>query len=176
MTIDEVAKKYVETTQAVLMCAENKYFESVWILLYSAIDSLSWLYSEEMDIERRNVGKEYKNWVNKFLLPNLDGYDCTAEEIYLARCALLHTYSAIAKRQNNNRIIVYLYGDKELEKKANNIVNELNESREEKYVAIHMGDLVNAYINGTRDFFKQIERDSKLNNSVICKAEYYYRT
>lgn len=176
MTIDEIAKKYVETTQAILICAENRYYESVLILLYSAIDSLSWLYSEQMDINKRSVGKEYKNWVNKFLLPNLDGYNCTAEEIYLARCALTHTYSAIAKKQNHNRIIVYLYGDKEFEKKTNNTVNELNKITKEKYVCMHTGDMVNAFIKGTSDFFKQIESDIKIYDNVISKAEYYYRT
>ncbi len=148
MTIDEIAKKYVETTEAICLCAENKYYEAVFILLYSAIDSLSWLYSEKKDINKRNVREEYKNWINKFLLPNLDGYDCTAEEIYLARCALLHTYSALAKRQNNNRIISYLYGDKEFEKKTIDIVNRLSETIEKKYVIIHMGDLVYHSLNG----------------------------
>lgn len=175
MTVDEIAKKYVETTLAIYTCANNKYYESVWVLFYSAIDSVSWLYSEQMDINKRRVGREYKDWVNKYLLPNLDGYNCTAEELYLARCSVLHTYSSMAKHQGNNRIIVYVYGDKEYENMISKIVNEDETIRKENFVLIHMGDLVNAYSKGMSAFFKQVEIDKKLYDRVIEKTKYYYR-
>lgn len=175
MNLDEIMKKYVETTQAILICSDNKYYEPVLILLYSSIDSISWLYSKQVDIDKRNVGKEYKDWINKFLIPNLKGYDCTAKELYLARCAVLHTYSAVAKYQGNNRIIAYVYGDKEYENRIRKIVNEDEKLKEENLILIHMGDLINAYCKGMNDFFNQVLMDNNLYSNVIRKAEFYYR-
>lgn len=175
MTLEEIMGKYVETTQAILICSEKKYYEAVLILLYSSIDSISWLYSKEVDIDKRGVRKEYKDWLNKFLIPNLKGYDCTAQELYLARCAVLHTYSAVAKNQGNNRIITYIYGDKEYENNIRKIVNEDETLKKENLILIHMGDLINAYCKGTNDFFGKVVTDNDLYCNVIKKAELYYR-
>jgi len=107
MTLDDIAKKYAETTDAICMCGVKKYHESVLVLLYSAIDALSWLYSDQMDVNKRNVGDDYKKWVITFLLPNLEGYNCTATEIYLARCSVLHTerntelFNKVIKKASN---------------------------------------------------------------------------
>lgn len=174
MTLDDIAKKYAETTDAICMCGSKKYYESVWTLLYSAIDALSWLYSDQMDLARRNVGEEYKTWVSTFLLPNLDGYDCTATEIYLARCSVLHTYSAIAKKQKDNRIVAYAYGDKGNMDRVNRKLPEIEKISGSKFVLIHIGDLVNGYIKGTSAFFKHIEGNKVLLDKVIKKADNYY--
>jgi len=176
MTLDDVAAKYAETTAAILMCGREKYFEPALRLLYSAIDSLSWLYSDEMDLENRKVGAEYEQWVNDFLIPYLEEYEynCTAKEIYLARCSQLHTFSAIAKNQKDNRIVAYA-SDKEEVIRTNFKLPEIEKmSKGKKFIVISIGDLVQGFMNGTSEFFKQIEKDKKLYDNVIVKADNYY--
>ncbi|HWP96134.1 MAG TPA: hypothetical protein VN426_04730 [Syntrophomonadaceae bacterium] len=177
MTLDDVAQKYAETTAAILMCGREKYFESALRLLYSGIDSLSWLYSDQNDLEKRNVRNEYEGWVNIFLLPELKkfGYDCTATEIYYARCSQLHTFSAIAKKQGDNRIVAYASGDGENMNKVNQGLPDIEKmSNGKRFVIIHIGDLVQGFINGTSHFFKLTEEDEELSNKVIEKADFYY--
>lgn len=175
MTIDEIAQKYQETCRAIFLCNENKCNESVLVLLYSAIDALSWLYSERNDINKRSVKQDYKRWVNKFFLPNLDGYDCTAHEIYLARCSILHTNSAGAKNQNDNRIFVYVYGDKDNEMQVRNMIDEYEKILGKKLLfVVHVGDFVKALEKGINDFFECVKESKNLFNSVIKKTEKYY--
>lgn len=170
MTLDDIAKKYAETTDAILMCGEKQYSESVLTLLYSAIDALSWLYSGQMDINKRDVGKDYRNWVIAFLLPYLHGYDLTAKEIYLARCSLLHTYSAVAKHQDNNRIVAYAYGDKENMNKVNREeLPQIELMSGRKFVILHIGDLAKGFMEGTNNFFKQVEENKELTVKHQCE-------
>lgn len=174
MTIDDIAKKYAETTDAICICGSKNYSEAVLILLYSAIDALSWLYSDQMDLDERNVGEDYRKWVSTFLLPNLEEYDCTATEIYLARCSILHTYSALAKNQKGNRMVAYAYGNKENIDRVNLKLPEIQIISGSKFVLLHIGDLVSGYIKGTSAFFKQIEGDKELFDKIIRKADNYY--
>lgn len=118
-------------------------------------------------------GEDYKKWVSMFLLPNLEDYNCTEKEIYLARCSVLHTYSAVAKHQKNNRIVSYTCGEKGYLNRLNRIIPEF-EVMSEKIVLINIGDLVNGYINGTSSFFKQIEKSKELLGKVIKKSDNYY--
>lgn len=177
MNLNSVTEKYVQTIKAIIMCGENKCFEPAVRLLYSAIDSLSWLYSDQMDLNKRKVKEEYEIWVNDFLMPELKkhGYDCTATELYLARCSQLHTFSAVAKNQKNNRIIAYALGDKELMDKTIQKLPEIEKiSAGKKFVIIHIGDLVDSFVNGTHQFFKAIENNKELLEKAIIKADYYY--
>lgn len=177
MDLNGVMEKYVQTLKAIIMCGENKCFEPAVRLLYSAIDSLSWLYSDQMDLNKREVRKEYEKWVNDFFIPELKrhGYDCTATELYLARCSQLHTFSAVAKNQKNTRIVAYVLGDKEIMAKTIQKLPKIEKvSGGKKFVIIHIGDLLDSFINGTHNFFKLIENDKELFEKAILKADYYY--
>lgn len=177
MDLNGVAEKYVQTVKAIILCGENKCFEPAIRLLYSAIDSLSWLYSDQMDLNKRKVNKEYEKWVNDFLIPELKryGYDCTATELYLARCSQLHTFSAVAKNQKNMRIVAYALGDKEIMSRTIQKLPEIeNISAGKKFVIIHIGDLVDSFVNATHKFFKLIENNKENFEKAIIKADYYY--
>lgn len=175
MTIDEIAQIYKEICRAIYLCYEKKYDISALILLYSAIDALSWLYSEQNDINKRIVEQDYKRWVKEFFLPNLDGYDCTAQEIYLSRCSILHTYSAGAKNQNDNRLFMYFYCGRDNEMQVKNMMDEFENFIGKKHVlVVHIGDFVKALEKGINDFFKCVKESKNLFNNVIKKAEKYY--
>ncbi|WP_347491226.1 hypothetical protein ABDB91_08810 [Desulfoscipio sp. XC116] len=177
MDFNGIAEKYVQTIKAILLCGDNKCFEPALRLLYSAIDSLSWLYSEQMDLKKREVKKEYEKWVNDFLIPKMKkhDYECTATELYLARCSQLHTFSAIAKKQNNTRVVAYVVGDKEILNKSIQSLPEIEKISEgTKFVIIHIGDLVSSFMDGTHEFFKLIENNKELLDKAIIKADSYY--
>lgn len=177
MNLNGVIEKYAQPIKAIILCGENKCFEPAVRLVYSAIDSLSWLYSDQTDLNKRKVKIEYEKWINDFLIPELRsrGYDCTAMELYLARCSQLHTFSAIAKNQNNTRIVAYALGDEESMVRTIQKLPEIeNKSGEKQFVIIHIGDLVNSFINATHHFFKLIESNKEIFEKVIMKADHYY--
>lgn len=64
------------------------------MLLYAQIDIAA---SLNRPVSKSQVTREdFKNWVNQYLLPN-SNLDCSADDLYAARCGLLHTYMAESK-------------------------------------------------------------------------------
>ncbi len=58
-------------------------------LLYSSIDKMAWLNATKEE----SGGPEFKAWVDKFLLIDADG-NCNADDLWAARCGLVHTGAA----------------------------------------------------------------------------------
>ena len=70
------------------------------MLLYSFIDILAWLrYKGEFN----GVGCRYKTFVNEYLLPK-SKLKCSADEIYSARCGILHSYSSGPNETKGDKI------------------------------------------------------------------------
>lgn len=87
----------------------------------------------------------------------------------------MHTFSAIAKKQNNTRVIAYVLGDKEILKKSIQSLPEIEKiSGGTKFVIIHIGDLVSSFMDGTHEFFKLIENNKELLDKATIKADSYY--
>lgn len=97
------------TTDAVSMLRKSGHTESVLILLYSWIDRMAWL---SVETEESN-GRDFKRWVDRFLAPEMD-LRCTSDELWAARCALLHTGSSESRDTNSGkaRKLLYYGGEK----------------------------------------------------------------
>lgn len=52
MDLNEVKAKYNILLKGIKICKDNDLVEPVFILLYSTIDSLAWLNSNENDIKK----------------------------------------------------------------------------------------------------------------------------
>ena len=74
-----------------------KHDESALILIYSFIDRMAWL-----SVEGDSWGGDFKKWVESYLLPQ-DNFLCNANDLWAARCALLHTGSAEARDTQNGK-------------------------------------------------------------------------
>ena len=103
MKIEEIKIKMKIRNEVICKCLASGYKEEALILLYSTMDSVSWLYSNETNIDNRKPGKDFRKFTKDFFLPCLPGYDISAEELYLARCAVVHTSSSLSSNQKNNR-------------------------------------------------------------------------
>src|ERR1700730_17509716 len=60
------------------------------VLLHSAIDIISSISRPVATVDTNN--SIFKDWVNTYMLPN-SKLKCNADDIYAARCGLLHTLS-----------------------------------------------------------------------------------
>ncbi len=82
---------------AIQLCRAKALLVPALILLYSAIDGMAWLSLPEQDETVRRG--DFESWVEKYFMPvmRIQGYtDVTAEDLYAARCALVHTQTAEA--------------------------------------------------------------------------------
>lgn len=103
--IEKLEWKIWDVIGAVHSCLDQRLWEPALILLYSNIDALAWLGCPEgrSDVTRA----DFIAWVSAYMLP-IEGSDCTAEDLYAARCGLLHTHTADS-RLNRNRLARRVY-------------------------------------------------------------------
>jgi len=67
-------------------CIEKKLTAPALILIYSGIDTVGWIDSTDDYATRTS----FINWVDAYLL-KAKQLQCTALDLYAARCGLLHT-------------------------------------------------------------------------------------
>jgi hypothetical protein len=93
---------------AIDLCFREGLFTESLVLLYAGIDALAWLALPSGDVN----GSDFVKWVNTYLLPD-SGLQCTAEDIWAARCGLLHSSIAESRksREGAAREISYLLND-----------------------------------------------------------------
>lgn len=101
-----LSEKLKALWKAIDICLEHNLWEPALILIYSGIDAMAWL---DRPRDRDDVTPDdFINWVNKYLLPE-SALECTAEDMYGARCGLLHSHTAESKRHRQLRVKKLFY-------------------------------------------------------------------
>jgi len=129
-----------ELRKAPGVCLQNEYWLSAVKLIYSGIDNLAWLSREH---DRPNVEKQdFTNFVNKYLLPG-SGLTCSSEELYSARCGLLHSNTAESEISRSGRARYLSYATA-LSSEEEAYEHMLPESRR-RHAVVNITKLYNAY-------------------------------
>ena len=84
--LDSFQKKTVE---AISLLQEHGYIEAMLMLTFSGIDQMAWL---TVTADESN-GADFRAWVKKYIDPETS-LGCTAEDLWAARCGLVHTATA----------------------------------------------------------------------------------
>jgi hypothetical protein len=82
----------METVDAVLQLAKVNHWLQGLVVLYSAIDTFAWASRNSGDVTRLDVC----GWVSAYMNPTVE-LDCTPEDLYAARCSLLHSSTTESK-------------------------------------------------------------------------------
>lgn len=121
-------------------CLQHKYWLSAVKLIYSGIDNLAWLSRVH---DRPNAGgKDFVDFVSRYFLPD-SRLGCSSEELWGARCGLLHSNTAESgiSRSGKGRYLSYATG---LSSEEEGYEHMLPESRR-KNVVISIDRLYAAY-------------------------------
>ena len=156
---------------AIDICIKNKLILPAMILIYSGIDMAGWLDSIAPDA---NVKDTFISWVDRYVLTSSEQLECTAIDLYAARCGLTHRLNPDSRLSETGkaRIIAYTSG-----KKTDIIKNAIKiDGKSSEYVAVHIDDLFKAYIKGLETFFRDAEKDPSRKALVTQKAERYYNS
>lgn len=167
MKIEEVKKKTKKRISVIYSCLKSGYIEESLILLYSTIDSISWLYSTETNIDNRKAGDDFLEFSKKYYLPCLTGYDISAEELYLARCSVVHTSSSLARNQKQNR--QFQYSNSEDSRKVQDNISKLVC---DICISINVKDLILALEFSAENFFDSLSINKI--NEIDKKTENWY--
>ena len=93
-----------KTADAVNKLVELKHTESALILLYSWIDRMAWLSVPKAE----SSGADFKSWVENYLFTEVS-LPCTSDDLWSARCALLHTGSSESRDTSKGKAKTVLY-------------------------------------------------------------------
>ena len=147
------------------MCFENKYYVPTLMIIYSGIDIMSWL---DLPEEKEQTGRTYfKNWVEKYLMP-CQNLKCNSEDLYAARCGILHSFSCYSSKTRNNIAEVIFYSTNP---KQNKRLEKINKSYKRKALAISIPGLLSAFNEGVKRFKNDIENDVVKKDLVKKRIE-----
>lgn len=137
------------------------------ILLYSTIDILSWLNRESSHID--SVKSDFIKWCNLFLEPKKN-FSCSAEDLYSARCGILHSYTAYSRMTRNGEAkqLWYSWGNTDF-KKFEEII-KISKYRE-LAKPIQIEKLIETLNEGIINFANHIENNPDLEIIVFERAE-----
>ena len=149
-------------------CLEKKLDLPALVLIYSGIDVAGWLASPKPHAERST----FIDWVNSYLL-QAKPLRCTAIDLYAARCGILHSLSPYSRpfQKERPRLMCYAYGTARAEDVQRTIIDM---KRADRYVAVHVNELFEAWRLGILRFIEELEGDPVKKRRVYEKAEKFF--
>src|SRR5688572_16868981 len=128
-------KTYIDIFETIDYSLKKDRVNPALILLYSAIDSFSFL----TDRANRNSKQAFLDWVEKWMIAT-NGLKCKAIDIYAARCGLLHrqTSESDLSMKREAKEFYYVHGSKPIEPLRYAVLNS-SEARD-KVIAIRIED------------------------------------
>ncbi|HXG89160.1 MAG TPA: hypothetical protein VNJ02_12555 [Vicinamibacterales bacterium] len=140
-------------------CERAKCVVSTLTLIYSAIDALAALTRESQNT--RATRKEFLDWVNSYLLPELDS-DLTAMDIYGARCGVVHTYAPTSDLSRDGKVKLVVYKWREGHRPDDPILAE----RARSATVIEIEEVIDGLNRAVQAFERHIDADVALGRRV----------
>lgn len=153
-----------------LTCAEDCFAQRRFlpglILVYSAMDILA---SLDRPPHKREAGRQgFIDWVNTYLLPG-SKLACSAEDLYGARCGLLHTYSAESQHTHEGKARQVFYGWGTAKVEELKAATEIT-SFKDRAVTVHVDDLLVALKSGFQKLMHEVVSDPVRGERVKQRA------
>jgi hypothetical protein len=152
MPIKAFYRHIADLIESIDDCAKKCRILPCLTLLYSGIDVMASLDAEPGE----GVQTIFVRWVDKYLLQR-QTVECTAIDLYAARCGIVHTFTADSDlyKRGKAKKIAYAWGlGKASDLKRANVELGFAEWR-----SIHVGDLVQAFRNAIATHLEHIETD-----------------
>lgn len=160
---------YIQVLEAIEHCEEKNLLTPALVMLYSAIDSVSWLASGD----NQESGKAFRRWVSDWMLKD-PKIKCNAGELYAARCGLVHTLTPTSNlTKKGTRKVAYSWGtgdNSHLEK----LINRLG--HEPELVSVHLSDLIQSFRNGMADYLQYVYQDPQRMKAFDEKCGQHFTT
>jgi hypothetical protein len=156
-----------EITKAIDICASSKLLIPSLTLIYSGIDMLGWLDIDDVTTDASR--KSFKCWATDYILAPGSELTCTADDLYSARCGLLHIRSSESRdtRSGSARRIFYAWGNSS----AEDLQKVIDLHPTEKAVAVHFNTLFKQFVDGAMRFRSRLESDATKAAIVELKLQ-----
>lgn len=154
-----------ETKRGIDLCLRDRLVLPSITLLYSSIDVLGFLGSDETYATR----KTFIEWTEKYMDSFLKATGIQGIDLYSARCGVLHTGQAPSALVDSGtaRELWYRF---EGESHVNMMTNTAKPS-----VLIDVEELVESFKSGIQGFISDVDANQTMQNKVEGKAERFFR-
>ena len=135
----------------------NRYLQAL-VVLYSAIDTLAWASLSSGDVTR----SDFCHWVDAYMTPQVQ-IGCTSEDLYGARCALVHSSTPESRmsREGRARELWYVTSPHSVDR-----LQSYSQKVGAKAKIVHFTSLVAAFTDGAMKFSQELASDPA--RDAIC--------
>jgi hypothetical protein len=167
--MENLFKNYYQLIQAMDDCVSKRMIIPALILIYTAIDSVGWIAS---DNPKEGVGTRFQNWVNNWMLNN-GRLTCAAEELYAARCGVLHTLTpnSTLNEKKGVRKIADAWG-KARHEDLEESIHAL--SMGGSIASIHLDDLFLSFREGLADYIEHVFSNDEEKEKFLKKSGQHF--
>jgi hypothetical protein len=154
-----------DTINAAQLLHSNHLMGQMMVIIYSAIDTMGLL--DAPPGEEEATGVTFKAWVTTYLLPEDLSFEFNDVDLWGARCAVLHTFTAESRlsKGGHARQLQYFGGDKDtsLAQAFPATVRLMDGGG--KHVAVNYDDMLLAFLKAIGRFAPVLEKNCKQNGS-----------
>jgi hypothetical protein len=167
-TTSLIYQSFLETILIAEISIQRELILPALILIYSGIDSASFLATKDIDAQ---VNDRFIAWVNRWMY-STKILPCSAEELYSARCGVVHTFTSDSNltRNKNVRRVAYSWGSSDIIK----LQKTMDIGHHGEMVALSVNDLYESYKLGLADFFEFAMKDNSLANQLEARSIKYF--
>ena len=164
----EVFRHNLDALLAVIEdCKSNNQILPMLVLVYSGIDIVASLERAEGEA----IGAAFRRWAARYILPE-GGLECTADDLWGARCGIVHMYTATSDQSKSGRAkeVYYSWGTA----KAADLQRMIGATGRDS-TAIHVGILSRAFRNGVSKFLSELASDKVRQAALSPTASYWFK-
>ena len=164
LAISSMVKMIEHQQAAIFHCLQTGLIGPALILIYTTIDIMA---SLDIHSDRDVKSSDFKAWVKEYLLPN-SNLTASAEDLWGARCGLVHSYSLQSRKTQTQKAVVvfYAFGDAD-ETEAQDKLDKTGQPVR----VIHISKLFKALVDGIASFVSKARQNSDKAITVTWRAQ-----
>jgi hypothetical protein len=145
---------------AIDLCFRERLIAPTLALLYSGIDTMTWLGLPDDQEDVR--GEDFVQWTDRYLLPG-SGITCTAVDLYSSRCGIVHSMTAESRkiRQAVARGVYFAWGNHRAEN-----LQQILDRMGKPICAVQVDALIKAFQTAADRFMEASQLDPELGQRV----------
>ena len=147
-------QNYKQNIDGISLCINSGQIFPAITLIYSSIDIMGWMAFGDIQVEKR-----FTNWIDTWMYKNRK-LEATSNDLYAARCAILHTLSpdSTLSKKGKANIVVYAWGTADL----NNYKEVAKHKGIHEQTFVHVNDLFAIFKEGIESFLADVNSNSEL--------------
>lgn len=154
---DKLLEHTKKSASALNVLFEGDHIEAGLMLLYAWVDRMAWLSTDK----KGSNGQDFKDWVNRYLMHQYK-YPFNADDLWAARCAVLHTGTNEARDTHKGKAKKLLY--------YTGVTHSIKSKQDDTvFVSIH--DLHVGFIGAIREFATYLSGDNQAKETAYEKLE-----